>query len=247
MNVGILIIVAAMLGALLNGSFGFVWLSLVLLGYAVVVTRYIHKRYCQIWTKPFSQKVGIFTLWLFSIGVGSFLIVQGLIASACVWNQNPTSEYLLVPGAGIIRREPSFTLARRLDTAINYLNVNPEAKVIVSGGLSDGQLASEAQVMAWYLEKHDISAERILLEENASNTLENILLSKEKIELIHHKPLEEIIIITSDYHMLRAQMLANRMGIKAVGVKSSSPLGLYRQYAMREYFAIFKSMLLDWP
>lgn len=175
-----------------------------------------------------------------------FLIVQILIASAWVWNQNPTSDYLLVPGAGIIRREPSFTLARRLDTAINYLSVNPEAKVIVSGGLSDGQLASEAQVMAWYLEKYDISAERILLEENASNTLENIFFSKEKIELIHHKPLEEIIIITSDYHMLRAQMLANRMGIKAVGVKSGSPLALYQQYAVRE-FAIFKSMLLDWP
>lgn len=164
-----------------------------------------------------------------------------------MWNQKPTSNYLLVPGAGIIRREPSFTLARRLDTAISYLSVNPETKVIVSGGLSDGQLASEAQVMAWYLEKHDISAERILLEENASNTLENILFSKELIEHIQRQPLKEITIITSDYHMLRAQMLANRMGLKAVGVKSSSSLGLYQQYAVREYFAIFKSMLLDWP
>lgn len=239
--------VAAVLGAWSNGGLGFIWFSLLLLGYATAVTLYIRSRYNQFLTKSLLQKIGISLIWFISICLGSFLIVQSLIVTACMWNQKPTSNYLLVPGAGIIRREPSFTLARRLDTAISYLSVNPETKVIVSGGLSDGQLASEAQVMAWYLEKHDISAERILLEENASNTLENILFSKELIEHIQRQPLKEITIITSDYHMLRAQMLANRMGLKAVGVKSSSSLGLYQQYAVREYFAIFKSMLLDWP
>lgn len=246
MIVGILLIVASIGGAALTGA-GFEWLALLLIGYVVTATFYAKRLYGQFQTKSFLRAVLLTLISSIAIFIGSFIMVQILIASAGKWNQHYTSEYLLVPGAGIIRKEPSFTLAGRLDTAIHYLLNNPETKVIVSGGLSDGQLASEAQVMAWYLEKHNIGSDRIILEEKASNTMENILFSKKQVEDLYNQSLNEIIIITSDYHMLRSQMIARRVGMTAEGIKSSSPPDLYQQYAVREYFAIFKSMLLDWP
>ena len=244
---GFLIMIASLVGVVITGGFGFGWLSLLLAGYAIVVTFCTRKAFNRVQIKMVFRRLVYGFLWLVVIFAGSFLIVQGLIASTVQWHQNSSSEYLLVPGAGIIRREPSFTLARRLDTAIDYLNNHPGTKVIVSGGLSDGQLASEAQVMAWYLEKNDISPSRIILEEEASNTLENVVFSKKRLEELYHEPLRDIVIVTSDYHMLRVQMIAKRAGIKAGGFKSPSPANLYQQYATREFFAIFKSMLLDWP
>lgn len=244
---GFLLMIASLIGVIITGGFGFGWLLLLLVGYTVVVTCCMGRAFNRSRKKVFLRSLFYGILWLVVTFSGSFLIVQGLIASTAQWHQNDSPEYLLVPGAGIIRREPSFTLARRLDAAIDYLNNSPQTKVIVSGGLSDGQLASEAQVMAWYLEKNDISSDRIILEEQASNTLENVLFSKMRLEELYHEPLKEIVIVTSDYHMLRTQMIAKRVGIKAGGFKSPSPVNLYQQYATREFFAIFKSMLLDWP
>lgn len=246
MILGVILIAASLGGAVLTGV-GFEWLALLLVGYVVTATFYTQKLFSRYQNKTFLRTLFLTLLLSIVIFIGSFMMVQVLIASAGRYNQHYTSNYLLVPGAGIIRKEPSFTLAGRLDTAIHYLNNNPETKVIVSGGLSDGQLASEAQVMAWYLEKHKISSDRIILEENASNTLENILFSKKHVENLYETSLNEIIIITSDYHLLRSQMIARRTGMRASGIKSTSPPDLYQQYAVREYFAIFKSMLLDWP
>ncbi|MDW7671556.1 MAG: YdcF family protein [Bacillota bacterium] len=179
--------------------------------------------------------------------MGTFIIIQGLIMGAGHSTGNISATDILVPGAGIIRKEPSFTLAGRLNTAADYMHMHPESRVILTGGLADGQLASEAQVMAWYLEDHGIEPNRIILEEESSNTLENITYSMTLIKQTENRELDEVLIITSDYHLLRTQMIARRAGLKAAGIRSVSPSGLYKQYAVREFFAIFKSMFFDWP
>lgn len=48
--------VAAVLGAWSNGGLGFIWFSLLLLGYATAVTLYIRSRYNQFLTKSLLQK-----------------------------------------------------------------------------------------------------------------------------------------------------------------------------------------------
>jgi len=223
----------------------FSWMILLFAGYMLTATHLVmaHKSDRPNLLKKTAQVV----LRSGSVLAGVFLIVQGLILSAGLLTPPPETAYVLVPGAGIIRKEPSFTLARRLDQAAEFLQAHPDSRVILTGGLAEGQLASEAQVMAWYLEGLGIDNQRMIKEEQASNTLENIVYSQRLVEKRDHEQLDQILIITSDYHLLRAQMLARRAGLTAYGVRAPSPPGLYQEYAIREFFALFKSMVFDWP
>lgn len=231
-----------------EGSYGFGTLFILLLGYAMFMTALFRRCYLRQQARTWGFKAQIGLGWLICLPLGVFLIVQLLIATAGQWyRQDISPSYLVVPGAGIIRREPSFTLAKRLDTAIEYMSTNTDIKVVLTGGQAEGQLASEAQVMAWYMENRQIPLDQMLLEEKATNTMENILFSKKLIEAFYHMPLEEVVVVTSDYHLLRAQMLGRRVGLRVLGVASPSPPSLYQQYAVREFFAIFKSMVFDWP
>ncbi|WP_176968238.1 YdcF family protein [Tindallia californiensis] len=173
-------------------------------------------------------------------------MIQLMIIGTFLMAGNDQADDAVVLGAGIIRREPSYTLAKRLDYAAKYLEDNPSGMLITSGGKSDGQLASEAEVMMWYLEKKGISADRIILEEKSTNTLENIKYSMNQLNQRNDTKVTEIVIITSDYHLLRAQMIARRLGLNAYGIPAQSPPDLYWHYSIRESVAIFKSMLLDW-
>ena len=69
------------------------------------------------------------------------------------------------------------TLARRLDAALAYLEENPKAYVVVSGGQGAGEDISEAEAMRRYLAARGIEESRILMEDKSMSTLENFLFS----------------------------------------------------------------------
>ncbi|MEN1759086.1 YdcF family protein [Anoxynatronum sibiricum] len=217
--------------------------------FSIAFARYLgdeSKKKCQN-TYPWPYKIRNWLAAMCMLLISTFLVTQGLLLAVSTSKDVPADAIALVPGAGIIRKEPSFTLAGRLDTAALFLKDRPNSTVVLTGGHSDGQLASEAQVMAWYLERHGIDAERMILEEKASNTMENITYAVEMMNMQENHSGNAVLIITSDYHLLRSMMLARRYGLQVYGMEAHSPAALYRQYAIREFFAIFKSMLFDWP
>ncbi|SMP44741.1 YdcF family protein [Anoxynatronum buryatiense] len=229
--------------------FGYGWILAGLGCFSVAFVRYLgdeSKKKCQN-TYPWPYKIRNWLAGMCVLLISIFLATQGLLLVVSTSKDVPADVIALVPGAGIVRKEPSFTLAGRLDTAALFLKDRPNSTVVLTGGHSDGQLASEAQVMAWYLERHGIEPERMILEEKASNTLENITYAAELMNMQENHSLNAVLIITSDYHLLRSLMLARRFGFQAYGMEAHSPIGLYRKYAIREFFAIFKSMLFDWP
>ncbi len=89
-----------------------------------------------------------------------------------------------------------------MDAAVAYLNEYPKAKVIVSGGQGADESATEASVMEEYLVNEGIARKRIETETKSKRTEENIKYSNAKFNL------GKTVIVTSDYHMYRALMLA---------------------------------------
>jgi uncharacterized SAM-binding protein YcdF (DUF218 family) len=246
LTAGIFLMILSGIGSWLGNGMSFGWLACLLAGYTLCVTSFTHGSIMNRNTAWWKRVMMSAAVWVLMIGAGFFILIQSMIYLAGNIESNSVASTVLVPGAGIIRTEPSFTLAKRLDTAFAYLNAHPESIAILSGGKSHGQLASEAQVMAWYLERLGIDSRRLIMEELSSNTMENIRFSQELYETHEKQPLQEIMLITSDYHLLRAQMIARRSGLRAYGTRSVSPSGLYLEYAVREFFAIFKSMIFDW-
>ena len=162
------------------------------------------------------------------------------IVSAARGDAEPEAEYLLVLGAGVNGRSPSLSLVNRLEAALEYLQRYPKAKCIVSGGMGPGEEITEAACMYTWLTENGVDSGRLLLEDRAENTEENIAFS---MALVPEG--SKIAIVSSEYHLFRAKLLAERQGVDAFGVpaKTSLPVlklsGFFREAFGVVYLWIF--------
>lgn len=153
-------------------------------------------------------------------------------------DENTDAEHLVVMGAGIIGTEPSLSLRDRLEAALDWLNAHPDADVIVSGSKAPDELVSEASVMAAWLEAHGIAPERILLEEQADSTRENIVHS---YALAAKNGGGRVAFVSSEYHLCRMRMLIRSLGFEPVCVAAeTSRQSLKINYLIREAFAVWQ-------
>ncbi len=144
--------------------------------------------------------------------------------------------------------EPSILLQDRLDTALDYLDDHPDITVVVSGGQGSNEPTSEAACMADYLEEHGVDSDQILLEDQSSNTKENLIYSRELLEEHGIVVLrDEVLVVSNGFHLTRAQMLAERYGYKSVSALAAptSHIPSRIQMYIREPLALVKSFFLD--
>ena len=136
------------------------------------------------------------------------------------------------------------TLADRLDVAVQYLNENPETKVVVCGGQGEDESATEASVMAKYLIDKGIDANRVYQEDKSRRTAEQFIFANRVL------PLGKTVVVTNDFHILRSIMLAKRSGVHDVS-GLSAPLAFNNgdKYValIREPLALANSWLFDHP
>jgi uncharacterized SAM-binding protein YcdF (DUF218 family) len=149
-------------------------------------------------------------------------------------------DTILVLGGGTKNNRPGAVLKGRLDQALAYAENHPNVTFIVSGGLGLGKTTSEGTIMKNYLVEYGIQPERIKIEEKATSTYENLLYTKEMIQ-----PDDQVLIVTSDFHLFRTKMIANRVGIEAEGLGSPLRISSIPQAHVREYMAIIKSYFTD--
>lgn len=180
------------------------------------------------------------------LGLLSFLVIEGMILYHAKSQEKIQTDYAIILGAGLWGEDLSLTLFHRLNESLEYLKAFPETKVVVSGGQGPGENITEAEAMKRFLMKNGIDEGRILLEDKSTSTYENMLFSSNIIEREEGTKNKEVIIITSDFHMLRAKMLASRVGLIPYGISSDSVDYLKPYYYSREYLAIIKSFLIDW-
>lgn len=91
----------------------------------------------------------------------------------------------------------------RLSSFIQLAKLYPDARLVFSGGnaSTDEAKPTEAQVAETYFLKSGISPERLLVENKARNTAENVSYSR---QLANPQPKETWLMITTAFHMPRA-------------------------------------------
>lgn len=188
----------------------------------------------------------VFTIVMVCVGLFSFVMVQALIKSSAISDSDEQIDYMVILGAGLWDSQPSPTLMRRLEKGIEYLKNHPESKVIVSGGLGANEEVTEAEAMAVFLTSKGIEEDRIIKEDRATNSFENLTFTKEILDaLTDGHGVSDIMIVTSDFHLFRTKMLAKRVGFSPYGLAAETPSSITVKYAIREYFAVIKSFIFD--
>ena len=194
--------------------------------------------------KPTKVVRRIFTV-LLCLGLLIVGITEILIIEASFGDPKETVDYLLVLGAKVRPDGPSVSLMDRIKAARDYLNAHPDVIAIVSGGQGPDEPMTEAKCMYEQLVALGIDPDRIWMEDKATSTWENMQLSLNLIEEKTGVRPKKLGILSSEYHLFRAQLFAEKCGIESVGVPAhTSRLSQMINHFMREVAGVWHYILL---
>ena len=161
---------------------------------------------------------------------------------------DPNPQVMVIFGCQVRRDGPSILLRDRLDTALDYLEDHPDIRIVVTGGKGDDEHMSEAQAMYDYLTAHGVDGERIWMEDQSRNTWQNINNTFALMEGEGWDLTDDVLLVSSGFHLARIEMLAHRFGYGEVSTLDA-PVSHFPssvQMFFREPLALVKSFVLDW-
>ena len=181
------------------------------------------------------------------LGLAAFAALESPIVSAARGTDGGGADYIIVLGAGVNGTAPSLSLRERLGAAEKYLRDNPDCTAIVSGGRGAGEDITEAQAMRDWLVSRGIEESRIVMEDRASSTEENLRFSFDLIRSRGGEPEKmHIAVVSSEYHLCRAARLAEALGVTVTTVPARTHYPILRlNYFIREGFAAAYMLLFD--
>lgn len=150
-------------------------------------------------------------------------------------------DYIIILGCKV-SKDGNLTplLKSRVDKGIEFAKMQKEKTgkdiiFIPSGGKGHNETISEAEAMKKYLINKGIDKKNIILEDRATNTLENMKYSNSII--INNSKDAKISFVTTNYHVFRSGVIATKCGIDCEGMGSTTKWYFYTNALIREFMA----------
>lgn len=152
-------------------------------------------------------------------------------------------DYMIILGCQI-KKDGTLTplLKGRVDKALAFRNeqlkeTGKDLIFIPSGGKGNDEIISEGEAMKNYLVEQGIKEKNIIVENKSKNTYENIKLSNNLIK----KNKANICYSTTNYHVLRAGLIATEQGLKLEGIGSRTKAYFWINAFIREFIGTLYS------
>ena len=212
------------------------------IGYGVIALTLAFAGICILLYLFLPKTLRIVLTVLLLLGLAVFITAEIPVVKAAKGTPDADADYLIVLGAGVNGSVPSLSMIDRLTAAKLYLDAHPDCVAVVSGGQGPGEHISEAKAMSDWLTARGVASDRIILEDRATSTVENLSFS---LMLIPDAQSASIAVCSSEYHLYRAEYMAQEMGYQLAGIpgKTSYPI-LRMNYFIREglgvvYYRVF--------
>ena len=177
------------------------------------------------------------TASLLCIAVALCAIASAQIFSKYFDDEIPENTVVIVLGCGLSQTDqisPSLMLYGRLRAADKYISANPDAVIILSGGQGANERISEAAAMYRYFESRGVDMTNIYMEDESSNTEQNLAYSFELARAEGIDLANGVAIVTDGFHQFRAHRHAHSLGLEAYTVSANAPVALQIFYWARE-------------
>ncbi|RLK58855.1 YdcF family protein [Actinokineospora cianjurensis] len=165
----------------------------------------------------------------------AFLFVA-LLAYSVLYSRigrSKRADAIIVLGAGLNGSTVPPLLANRLDRAVERLD--GDAVLVVSGGQGTDEQVSEAEAMAEYLRGQGVPDERILVEDKATSTEENL---RNSMALLAGGDTGTVVAVTNNYHVFRTAVLARRLHLTLHVVGAPTATYFVPSAFLREFVAL---------
>ena len=145
------------------------------------------------------------------------LLLAGLwlvsLAAVMTWERRDNAkaaDAIVVLGAAQYDGRPSPVLRARLDHAVSLWQQHLAPRLILTGGMGDGDTTSEAAVGRRYAVKHGVPDSVILMETRGRTTAESVQRVAQMMDSLRRR---DVILVSDPFHMLRLWILARRFGL----------------------------------
>ena len=195
---------------------------------------------------PWARRLRAVAVAALAVGFGLFLIAEIPVVRRAHSDLDTAAPYLIVCGAGINGSVPSRSMTDRLERTVDWLAENPDGTAILSGSQGPDEDISEAEAMYTWLTARGVDPSRLLLEDRADNSRQNIEYSLALIAQKGGDPTGRVAILSSEYHLYRLGYMAEKLGCDpALVAAPTTKASLLVNYAIREAFAMWKIYLID--
>ena len=151
-------------------------------------------------------------------------------------------DYIIILGCSIDKRGGLLPLLRgRVNRAVRFaweqeIATGKALRYVPSGGQGPNEIMSEGSAMGFYLMTHGAEEYEVIPEKQSRNTWENFCFSKKLIEEMTPPP--KVAFATTNYHILRSGILANKAGLDAQGIAGDTKWYFWPNGFVREFFGI---------
>ena len=147
------------------------------------------------------------------------LVLTGGYATYRIWSQGQTDEErpadsIVVMGAAQYNGRPSPVFAARLDHAVSLYLAGVAPRLVVTGGMAEGDRTTEAAVGRAFAISLGVPEEDILMEDQSRTTLESI---RAVADVLDSNGIRTAVFVSDRPHMLRVLRMAADEGITAWG------------------------------
>ena len=158
-------------------------------------------------------------------GVLALFLLYFAITFAQVWaasrqDDAQPAQAIIVLGTAQYNGTPSKALAARLDHAIELYSRKLAPLIVVTGGNQPGDLFTEAEASANYLQDHGIPGDKIERETTSTNTYDELAATA---RFLKQRGVTEVLLVSDPFHSYRIADIAGDLGMNVhVSPTSSS-------------------------
>lgn len=181
-----------------------------------------------------------YPVYLLVLVAGTWLLS---LAAVVVWAADDRSrpgEAIVVLGAAQYAGRPSPVLKARLDHAVELWERGLAPRMILTGGVGDGDTTSEAAVSRRYVMRRGVPDTAILMEAVGRTTQESLrgvadLMESGRVRSVAGRG-REVILVSDPFHMLRLDIAARRLHlVPYTSPTRSSPISANRATSWKYY------------
>ncbi len=174
------------------------------------------------------RKIFSYCYYASACSLGAFLLIPTLLPTISDEFVSHEFDAIIVLGGGLLGNcELDPTLKARMETAIQLYEQKKAAQFIVSGGANNNACV-EAIAMRQFALSEEVPEAAIIVEQLAQNTYENAYYS---VNLMKQKGMRSAIVVTSDFHSKRANIIFEQYPIKYQMITACSKATGYQKYS----------------
>jgi len=177
-------------------------------------------------------------IFIFSMGVVFFLILNYTDDYLLYSDTNKKADAGVILGAAVWGgNRPSPVLKERINKGYEIYRKKIVPKLVITGGGSPNEL-TEGEVSKNVLLKYGVAQENLILENSSSSTIEQIHFIRDS--LYNVKNWNKVILVSDNYHLLRASEISKFNNVNADCVASDTDLSTAGSisFCLKESFAL---------